>query len=393
MRIALCTDTFFPQVNGIATSVEAFARELGRKGHDVMVVCPDVPGTDSPASKNGFRILSMRSTTALLYPQFRFVWSGFSAAARALDDFRSDVVHFHTPFTIGRFAVRYAKRRGIPLVGTNHIFLSKDNTDFVRCVTDIPVLKDIIGGFVRQSMRRLYRRCNVRAAVTHLQISSLLDDGWEPPIEYLPNGIDASAFHILHGDERVRVKNHWKLKSRVIGHLGRLSDEKNVHAVLRAFIEVRKEISDVSLLLIGDGPSRKKLERMAAEAGVGDDVVFTGMVPRSELFADGLLSVADVFVTASMTESQGIVLLEAMALGLPALCMEGGAASEVVRDVGVVVARNDVRGLTEALNRVLQEENYVKELSKKSLAQSAKFSIHVVIETLLALYAKAQSSK
>jgi len=410
MRIAFLTDTFLPQINGIVTSIVHFSEELGRRGHEVLILAPR-PRTPrrslfraeprgsgqagAPAwSAPNVRVQYLRSLPSLLYPEYRLSFLGRRTVLRALKAFDPHVIHFHTPLTVGRYAIHAARTLGKPLVGTNHIYLTKDNAVFLRCIVgNRPRFQRNIAPAVRRYSASFYRTCEVCCVPSRTLATELARGKRGFASEHLPNGIDCTKVRRLAGNERQQMKERWGLSEHVVLHVGRLSKEKGVEAVVRAFALVRDSNPDTSLLLIGDGPAKASLKKLAEKLGMGGNVVFTGAIPHEELLTSGILSVGDVFVTASRMESQGMVLLEAMAAGLPVVCVQDAAVEEMVQNVGTLVPPEDVPALAAATKVILDNASLAEEMSRASLAQAQCFSVAVLVDRLLGIYEEAGRRK
>jgi len=274
-----------------------------------------------------------------------------------------------------------------PLVGTNHIYLTPDNPDFTKCV---PVGNRLIGKIVAKSFARyfrlLYHPCALRTAPSQVLVDCLRKEGIVRNAEILPNGLSPYLFGNPSATEEKAMRQRFRLEPHVVVHMGRLSPEKSPEIVIRAFALVRQHRSDVSLLIIGDGPAKRGLERLTKKLGLEQHVHFTGMIPHEKLLASGMLCIADLFVTASTTESQGMALVEAMFSGLPIVCVRGGAAEEVVGKAALIVKPGDTEGMAKAIERVLATPLLAKSLSMAGRKRAPDFRIDRVVSGLTRLY-------
>jgi len=394
MRIAVFTDTFLPQINGVVTSILQFAEELGRRGHAVLIVTPKPrrkPAT--PYHAPGVSVVHVPSLPALVYPDFRLGMLGLKTTVEHMQAFDPDILHFHTPLPVGRYAVQAAKLMRKPLVGTNHIYLTKNNDSFLDFLSEAMPMRKSLSAFIMRYNKTFYDACDLRLVPSRRLIGELLAEGYATPMEYLPNGIQVDGIVQLNDVKRSDMKKKLGLKEKVVLHFGRISKEKNVDEVLRAFAQVRAKRKDVSLLLIGGGPALKSLQSLAKELDIAKDVVFTGPIPHRKLLAEGYLSLGDVFVTASRMENHSMVLLEAMAAGQPVVCYRDAGLEEVAEGCGLLVPAADVAALAEGIDAVLADPKRGEKMTEGSLRRAQEFSVTHLTDRLLELYEGVRTRK
>jgi glycosyltransferase involved in cell wall biosynthesis len=307
VRILFVSDVYFPRVNGVSTSIQTFRRELAALGHETRLVAPAYPGrqADEPG------ILRISSRRAPLDPEDRAMrWPQLRQVHRALAGERFDLVHIHTPFFAHYAGLSLARRWGVPAVATYHTLFEEYLSHYVRLAPR---------GAMRALARHFSRaQCNALDAVAVPSIAmreTLERYGVAAPLAIVPTGIrlvefsggDGSRFRARYGIDRGRP---------VALFVGRVAFEKNIEFLLRMLVRVRRDVPDVLLLVCGEGPAERPLARLAAALGLGDSVRFVGYLDRATELLD-CYRAADVFVFASRTETQGLVLLEAMTLGVP----------------------------------------------------------------------------
>ncbi len=390
MRIAYFTDTFVPQVNGVVTSILTFARELGERGHEVVIFAPRTRGLkQEPWSAPNVRVVRLPSVPALVYPDIRFAFSGMTKVLAQLRAFDPDLIHFHTPLSVGVFAIVASRILRKPLVGTNHIYLTRNNVEFLRCITGNARLRKNMGRVILPLGRLFYESCDVRLTPSRDLIRELRRDGYARKITYLPNAVRLPPEGEMPAHRRQELHASYGVRDRVVVHVGRFSKEKHVEVVLEAFALLSKRMDDVSLLMIGDGPLRGGLEKMAHRHGIRDRVVFTGFVPHARLMGSGVLGACDLFATASTMESQGMVILEAMAFGLPIVAVREAAVAEVVGGAGHLVDPGDAPAMAHKMEQVLRSEAQTQRLRKQARKQAEQYSVHTVTDHLLDAYRDA----
>lgn len=321
MKICFFTNTFLPHVGGVAKSVQTFLEDYRRLRQRVRVVAPEFPEGVAPPriERSVIRVPALQN----------FNGSDFSVSlplsAETMDGiaaFKPDLIHAHHPFLLGDTALRVAVVTGAPVVFTHHT-LYEQYTHYVPF--DSPRLKE----FVIELSTRFANRCHGVIAPSESIASLLVSRGVISPIKVVPTGIDTGA---LASGNRVRGRRRWKLPgdARVIGHVGRLAPEKNLPYLADAIARTLKQETDAWLLVVGEGPSREEMEKVFAENGVAARVRFAGKLTGSALH-DAYASM-DVFAFASQSETQGMVLAEAMAAGNSVIALDATGAREIVRD-------------------------------------------------------------
>ena len=390
MKIAFFTDTFLPQVNGVATSIANFAGELSREGHEVLIVCPRPKGMRRTWSHPNVTVVDLPSVPILLYPDFRVSpFMGLPKGLAAVKKFNPDVIHFHTTLSTSIDAVAAAKIFDKPLIGTNHTYLTWKENEYLSFVAKNPVVRNYITKAAMAYSLAFFDLCDVQIAPSKMLIDALKREGYKKEILCLPNAVPTEENNILSPDAVAAAKKKYGLKEKVVLHYGRLSAEKNTADVLRAFALVHKQNPNTSLLLIGDGPERKELEREVEELGIGSSTVFTGFIENTELMKSGLISIADVFTTASAMESQGLVLVEAMSFRVPIVAVGECAIPEVVGDAGLLTKKGDVQEMADRILDLLRDHDLNERMRQKAQVRSKDFSLEASTKKLLRIYEDA----
>ena len=339
MRVLLTTESYLPYVSGVTVSVDALARGLGAAGHEVLVLAPrpadgDVAGdagSPGPAPRTAW--LPSYQVPGIAPPRYRMPWPVPSAAIAAARAFRPDVVHAHSPFVTGVVARWIARRHGAPLVFTHH-------TRFADYRHYLGPLADVGARLTDAYLGRYWRTSAAIIAPSHDladEIRARLPAPMTGRVHIVPTGVDVERIRRTRPRD-ARATFGWVADTVVVATLGRLAREKSVDEVLDAFAVAAATDDRLRLLVIGGGPDERELRRRAAGSALRDRVAFTGLVPRTEALAT--VAGADVFAFASRTETQGLVLAEALAAGLPAVAVAGPGVRDSVRDGvdGIVVA-------------------------------------------------------
>jgi 1,2-diacylglycerol 3-alpha-glucosyltransferase len=352
MRVAIFGESYLPYLSGVTVATEALARGLATSGHEVLLVVPAPARGSEPGSAGveatppggtptfGFAWLPSFQAPPPAPPGYRIPWPIPSAALRSAVAFRPQVVHAQSPFTSGLMARRVARRTGAALVFTHH-------TRFTDYGHYLGPLGTPLGGVLEAYVRSYWRGCRAVVAPSHdlaAQISAILHvDGSRaggrsgPVVRAIPTGIDVAAISRLKPLDP-RPSAGWPADALVVASLGRLALEKSVDLLVDAFAHAAARDPRLRLLLLGEGPARPALERRAAPPDLSGRVQITGLLARTTALAT--LAAADLFAFASRTETQGLVLAEALASGLPVVAIDGPGVRESVRDGvdGLVVA-------------------------------------------------------
>ena len=375
MNIVLLTNTYTPHVGGVARSVQAFAEEYRKAGHRVLVVAPQFP--DAPAAeKDVVRIPALQNFNA---SDFSVALPFPTGLKDTLDEFRPDIVHSQHPFLLGMTAVRIARFRRLPLVFTHHT-LYEQYTHYVP--GDSPVLKR----FVIQLATHYANLSDQVFAPSESIRDLLVERGVTRPVLVVPTGVRVERF--ARGDGAAfRAARGIPPDAFVAGHLGRLAEEKNLGFLADAVAAFMARRPGARFLVVGSGPAEDAIRATFAAAGMADRLIMAGVLQGREL-ADAL-NAMDLFAFASRSETQGMVLTEAMAAGLPVVALDAPGAREVVADGrnGRLVATEDIAAFAAALEAVAgSDEAGMAELIQGARATAEAYSMERSAETALACY-------
>ena len=386
MNIVMLTNTYLPHVGGVARSVEAFARHYRQLGHQVLIVAPVFEG--QPEHED--HVVRIPAIQHFNGSDFSVVLPVSGLLTEILDAFRPDIVHAHHPFLLGMTALRIASYRELPLVFTHHT-LYEQYTHYVP--GDSPALKR----FVIELATRYANVADQVFAPSESIADLIRKRGVSSSIAVVPTGVEIDRF--AHGDgQKLRQRFGIADDDLVVGHLGRLAPEKNLaflgHAVAR-FLQSNER---ASFLVVGDGPSAGEIQSLFENAGLGDRLHMTGSL-QSQALIDAYHAM-DIFAFASKSETQGMVLTEAMATGLPVVALDASGAREVVRDKinGRLLGEETVETFAGALDwiaaRTTAESKMLsKEVRKTAEAFSMASSALKAIDVYQGLCGQATASK
>jgi 1,2-diacylglycerol 3-alpha-glucosyltransferase len=383
LHIAFFTNYYHPVVNGVVRSVASFRATLMQQGHNVFVFAQ----SDS----------SYKDTEPFIfrYPSLSLPQGEISTALpvspfvdQLLPALKLDVIHTHHPILLGQTAARKAAELELPLVFTFH-------TQYWEYTHYVPFPQEAIQEFLKNAVHRWLREFMQKCQ--HIVIPSesmrdilIRDYGLHERYSVIPTGTNLEPFLQADG-KSLRAEQGWQDETVLIS-IGRLAAEKNWDTLLQAFAKVHLEHSKVRLVLIGDGPARPSLETLASELGVQDRVTFTGALPFEEI--PRYLKAADLFAFASVTETQGLVTIEAMAAGLPVVAVDGPGTRDIVEHgkQGFLV-ENDAEALAKGLHRLLSDAQKIKRFSANALKKARTLDVNQLGKQLIGVYQQAIQDK
>ena len=375
MRIGLFTDTYYPEINGVAASVFLLQQELKKRGHEVYVFTTTVP--NAPEQEEGvFRVPSMRCKHISERRLGMFYQHKLDHIIR---DLHLDIIHTHTEFPLGIFGRICARERRIPTVHTYHTIYE----DYTHYIMPVHVLEKGVKVFARKYSKFFCNHGGHIIAPTE-KVKHLLEQYQvRTEISVVPTGIDLSKFErSRYGEELIAGKRKevgLSGKEKVILYVGRVAQEKNIGELLSMLPAFFERHADARFLVIGDGPALEGLKKQAAEEGVAEYVMFAGAKPWDEIGA--YYSLGDVFVSASNSETQGLTYIEAMAAGLPVVARQDDCLAGVLKNgengFGFLSKDSFLSGLEEVL--YAENSRTFGENAKKSVLPYSKevFAEHI----------------
>lgn len=376
MRLLMLSDVYFPRVNGVSTSIQTLRQALATAGHASVLVAPDYPAAtaeDDIVRVAGWAI-PRDPEDRLMHPR------ALAAALDRLDPAQFDLVHIHTPFLAHRAGVRWARRHGLPCVETYHTLFEEY---FHHYLPFLP--KAWLAALARRISRKECDGVTAVIAPSSAMKAALQAYGVTRPVHIIPTGIRMADFADCDGPG-FRARHGIAAERPVMGYVGRVAFEKNLDFLLRVTEIVRRELPDVLFLVAGEGPARAALERTVARRGLGGNVRFVGYLERrSELPA--CYCATDVFVFASRTETQGLVLLEAMALGVPVVALAAMGTRDVLQEgAGCRIAPDDVDGFARTLTPLLADRTAARALGAAGKPYAAGWSETRMSAAVIELY-------
>lgn len=409
MKILYFSDTFLPKIDGVAISMRNFAEALAERGHEFLICCPRYGEGDFDKMGEHIRVERFRSGYLPSYPDIKVVLPSPSKIKRAIKEFQPDLVHIHTPGLMGVYGINASEKYGIPSIGTYHTLMSEQDMylSFYRLLKldklfmrigklnkkiktkDLVKFEKLDKFNIRKKIilkitNNLYDRCDLIISPSHLIKKQLEEFGLKKPVAVISNGLDLSQFK---GSPKTLSESPKLL------HVGRISYEKNCDVIINSFKLIIEKIPSATLTIIGDGPALASLKVQAQKLGIDQAITFTGFIDRAEL--PNHYPNYDLFLTASTMETQGLVILESVACGLPAVGVDSFAIPELVHDGvnGFIAKPFDVRDIADKTVRILEDPTMYASFSKESLKISQNHEMKACVDRMEEVYKSVADQK
>ncbi|MCS7234265.1 MAG: glycosyltransferase family 4 protein [Synergistetes bacterium] len=362
MRIAFFTENYFPMISGVSVSIKLFRDALEERGHEVYVFSPSY-GKDKNPPDDDKKIIRLPPIplrihqTPIVFPLTS--WKQFIPSWLNLD-----IIHAHHPFFLGRIGLFWARALKIPIVYTFH-------TLYEAYVHYAPLKRELAIAFLKRYVRKYANQVDLVIAPSFSIKRYLMEKGVRKPIEVIPTGIKWKDFQ--GGDSK---------RERILLFVGRLGEEKNLLFLLKVLYKVRE--LDWKALFVGDGPDRVFLSKKVKELGLGDRISFTGMLSQDEL--KKLYKKAYIFIFSSLTETQGLVVLEAMASGLPVIALKALGVSDFVHSGYTGFLVEDEEEFASKIKLLLSNEELHRRFSIASREWAKLWDISMMASHLIWTY-------
>lgn len=381
MRIGFFTDCYLPSGFGVETSIETFRKTLEQMGHQVFVFAPYFP-VYKDENPNVFRFRSVR---IIKKPPIHFAFPFLPLnGLRERVDLPLDIVHSQTPFGMGLLGKYVSYHQKIPLLYTHHTHYPEYAKVYFKEKLVLPKLAEFL-------VKWYSDMCDGVIAPS-LKIKRLLQKyGVKKQIFVLPTGINLEFFRKEPGrKEKIRAQLKIKAAQKVLLFAGRMGKEKNLDFLVKSCAEIVKIIPQTRLVMVGDGPHLPILKELARDLKLTENIIFTGSISYSQI--PGYYQAADVFLFASLTDTQGLVILEAIASGLPVVALKDEAFSQMVlaRKNGFLIKKARPKDFAQKVIELLENPVLWKNFSKQSLQISRDFSKESQAQKLVQIYQKMQ---
>lgn len=398
-------------INGVATFAHNLASGLAERGHEVLVLAPSITGEFSIAEdpEHNFKTARLSSLSLPIYPDqihvvpedksllglkiptfwykngLRVCYKAYSESVKVLDDFGPDLIHNQTPGPVALAILRYAKLRQVPLVSTDHAY--PDN------LTQQARLPKIIKRPMNKMMNRYFisflKKSQYATMPSEQAVRDLIPKNkkrFKVAVEALSNGIDLSRFKPGKVDPKIYQKYQLPKKQPIVLYVGRVDPEKSLDVLVMAFAKLAKLNPEPVLVIVGDGTARAKLEQLAQKLNIDKRCHFLGRVTGADL--PQIYRSATVFAISSKTETQSIVLMEAMATGKPCVAVKAGAIPALIANGknGFLCKPDDPKALATAILKIIENETLANQMGQVALEKIKPHDLDYTLSRLEDIY-------
>ena len=386
MRVGIFTDTYPPFINGVSTSITMLQKALVAKGHKVYIVTVN-PENMSYKYDDEDSIIRIPGIPVGIY-YYRLTGIYPIRAINKIKKWDLDVIHSHTEFGIGTFARIISKQLGIPLVHTYHTMYE----DYVHYITKghfDKSSKKIVEYLTKFYCDKTAKELIVPSTKTYKLFKEKYK--FDKNVHIVPTGVEVERFYKenVDNEEITLIKKELNLKKDdfVILYVGRLAQEKNVELLIKSQVDIVKKNKRAKLVIVGSGPDYEKYIELATDLKIKNNIIFTNAIPWEEM--PNYYNIANVFVTASTTETQGLTVIEAMAASLPVICIEDESFSNVViNHLNGRTFTND-KEYKKALIETMASKNELNKMSKQARITADSHSLKYYAESILDVYNSA----
>jgi glycosyltransferase involved in cell wall biosynthesis len=417
MKIAIASDIYYPQINGVAVFAHNLANGLAKAGHEVIVIAPSFNGKyhvdiDKETKVKTYHLTSIRfpfypdqinkvpdkrKVLGLPVPRLAYrhgIWwsvNPWTEVKHILNEFKPDVIHLQTAETIALAVMSYVRKYDVPLVSTGHAY--PDNVTGQFKLLKPKMIKKPTDAVLRAYMASFLKHAEYATMPTEMAIGDLVPKNrrrFKVTVEALSNGVDLSEYYPAKPDAEVLKKYNISAnaKKRVL-YIGRVDPEKSISKIILAFEKTLKKVPDAEMLIVGDGIDANHLKKLVAERKLEAKVQFAGKILPPDLVE--VYRTGTLFATASETETQGIVLIEAAATGLPLIAVDKGAVGELCQNGknGELCQPGDIDGIANAMVKILSDKDLQKKYSEASIEVSKKHDLNRTLKRFEEIYHEA----
>jgi len=372
MRIGIFTNNYIPIISGVTESIESFRKELEARGHEIYIFAPRFPGhkDDNP---NVFRYPSINYKYKTPFPIAITLGKGALKKAKEL---KLDVIHSQHPFNVGQDALKIARKLDLPILFTNHCRYDI-YTHFIPLVP-----QKLLKWYVKTTAVNYANKCNAVISPTQSIKEMLIEWGMRTRIEVIPTGTNIEKFKNAKSG-KVREELGIGRDKTLLMTISRLAEEKNVDFLIRSFAGMDNE--NLHLMIVGGGHYKEALEKLATDLGVRDKTTFTGAIPHQDI--PKYFKASDIFVYASLSETQGIMITEAMASGLPVVAVKAPGAMDLIESgVDGILSPEIEEAFIARVNLLIHDPEKWKQIAEQAVKSAEKVSVGNCVDKLERVY-------
>lgn len=378
MKILITTDTYSPMINGVVTSINNLYKELKYKGHDVKILTLSHTGNE----KVDEDVYYLKSIGIRVYPDARIKVPLHNKLINEIIKWKPDVVHSQTEFSVMLASKYISSKLNIPHIHTYHTLYEN-------------YLGYLLGGKIinkntsAKVTKVLLNSLDGVIAPTEKTKNALLRYGVNKPIYVIPTGIDLSIFkQEISLEEKLKIMSRLQInqEDRIIAFIGRIGEEKNISEILMLLPSVIKEFKNIKLLIVGGGPYLINLKNQVKKLNIKNNVIFTGMVKSEEVYM--YYKMAEIFVTASISETQGLTYIEALSSGCPVVCKYDPCIDGVIEQGKNGFSYKEKWEFPYYINRILRDAHLKDKMSKEAIIKANQYSSSTFANAVLDKYSR-----
>lgn len=376
MNIGIFTDSFTPEVNGVVTSLQLFIANFQKLGHEVFIFAPNKDFKIEHSSKNHNHrypsILIMGKQLRLAIPVIK---------AKDISALHLNIIHVQTPGPIGIAGTKFGKKLKIPLVYTYHTRVER----YAQYYLHLPAWLE--KGTFALIAKKFYNKHDAIIAPSE-GIKKELEKFVTKPILVIPTGVDNITNQKLvnkYNKQETLKKYNLQPTDTIFITASRMGKEKNISFIIDAFAKIKTTLPNAKLLIAGNGPDKESLIDYSEQTYNTKDILFLGFLKHEELFS--LYSLAKIFLFSSFTETQGMVVLEAMSAGLPVVALKATGVEDMLSDnIGGFITENNIEEFSQKVITLIKDESLWKNKNQEALQRAGDFSIEKMADKVIDLY-------
>ena len=379
MKILLTTDTYFPIISGVVTSVNNLYKELKAQGHDIRILTLSDVGNEKRIGD----VYYLKSIGLGIYPGVRIKFPFHNKLIKELIDWKPDIIHSQTEFSTMMVSKHISKHLNIPLVHTYHTMYE----DYIGYVLGGKIINK---NRAAKLTKLILNSLDIIIVPTEKARKVLKNYGVEKPIYTVPTGIDLSKFQrelLINDKHDIMSKLHIKDDDRLLAYVGRIAEEKNIDEIITLFKTVTEKIQNTKLLIVGDGPYLNILKNQVDTLNLSENVIFTGMIAPEEVYK--YYKLAEIFVTASTSETQGLTYLEALSSGCPVVCRYDSCIDGFIEHGKNGFAYKEIWQFPYYINKLLEDNKLLTSMKKEAIIRSNEHSSGFFCNEILQVYEAA----
>jgi len=362
MKILIATESYYPNISGVAVFSHNLAKKMRKIGHQVFVIAPSANFREHRENVDGIKIFRLESKKNKFRDGYFVSKFPFKKVARIIEEVHPNVIHLQDPALISMGALWKARKMKIPVVVTNHFSLE-------YIISYVPALKFINPLFLKIATKYLnwfYGKCNILTCPTKTVADRFLKSHIKTKVKVVSNGVDLSRFMPHYGDiDIIRRNCHIPLNKKIVLYVGRIDVDKNLITLIKSIPFVTKML-DAHFVIVGQGTEREKLKETIRKSKMKNHITFIDFIPYRDDLLPKIYQASTLFVNPCPTETQSIVVLEAQATGLPVIVARAGALPELVKDGknGFLFNPKDEKELAIKIVKVLNDKKLAKEMGE-----------------------------